>query len=152
MKGIRTLCAGFAVCCALWTGEVAMQAEESRSESSPVWDTYSDTWVATDALGRRLPTYAEVGPPRKNRTVGLFYFLWHGGLMGKNCKFFADMGMKQILSGYYDGDEDGASITKWIANTKDIPGIVGAMYTTWEDKYNAMDVWARKAWGGRKGN
>jgi len=73
---------------------------------------------------------------------------WHGGLMGKNCRFFADRGLKQILSGYYDGDEDGAAIAQWLANTEGVPGIVGAMYTTWEDKYGAMDVWAQKAWGG----
>jgi hypothetical protein len=42
------------------------------------WDTYSDTWVATDALGRSLPGYDQVGPPRKDRYVGVFYFLWHG--------------------------------------------------------------------------
>lgn len=41
-------------------------------------DLYSDTWVATDALGRSLPGYDEVGPVRDNRTVGLFYFLWLG--------------------------------------------------------------------------
>lgn len=74
---------------------------------------------------------------------------WHGGLQGKNSQFFADLGLKQMLSGYYDGDEDGAAITQWIANTKNVPGIVGAMYTTWEDKYGAMDKWAQKAWGGK---
>lgn len=78
MKRIRAIGAGLGVVCALLAGEAGMRAEEGRSESGPVWDTYSDTWVATDALGRRLPTYAEVGPPRKNRFVGLFYFLWHG--------------------------------------------------------------------------
>ena len=46
--------------------------------NSPAWDTYSDTWVATDALGRRLPGYAEAGPPRAGRFVGIFYFLWLG--------------------------------------------------------------------------
>jgi hypothetical protein len=25
------------------------------------------------------------------------------------------------------------------------------MYTTWEDKYDAMDAWAKKAWGAGKG-
>ena len=74
---------------------------------------------------------------------------WHGGLKGKNCQFFADLGLKQMLSGYYDSDDDGSRIAEWIANTKDVPGIVGAMYTTWEDKYGAMDKWAQKAWGGK---
>ncbi|NLH99234.1 MAG: hypothetical protein GX446_07050 [Chthonomonadales bacterium] len=73
---------------------------------------------------------------------------WHGGLEGKNCRFFADLGLKQILSGYYDSDETGDAIAKWQANTRDIPGIVGAMYTTWEDKYDAMEAWAKRAWGG----
>lgn len=42
------------------------------------WDVMSDTWVATDALGRKLPGNRECGPPRKDRYVGVFYFLWHG--------------------------------------------------------------------------
>jgi hypothetical protein len=83
----------------------------------------------------------------KGLDKGIGIVNWYGSLMGKNCKFFADRGLKQILSGYYDGDEDGSDIAKWEANTKRIPGIVGAMYTTWEDKYAAMDAWANKAWG-----
>jgi len=72
---------------------------------------------------------------------------WNGGPMGKNCKFFADLGLKQILSGYYDSDENGAGIKEWMDKTKSIPGIAGAMYTTWEAKYGAMGPWAMKAWG-----
>ena len=41
-------------------------------------DSFSDTWVATDALGRTVPNFPEVPAPRANRTVGIFYFLWHG--------------------------------------------------------------------------
>lgn len=54
----------------------------STVHGEPVWDVLSDTWVAADGLGRTLPTFADVGPPRADRTVGLFYFLWlgrHGG-------------------------------------------------------------------------
>jgi len=38
-------------------------------------DVFSDTWVAVDALGRRLPGPEECGPPRDNRFVGIFYFI-----------------------------------------------------------------------------
>ena len=38
-------------------------------------DWMSDTWVATDGLGRQLPLAAEVGAP-KDRQVLMFYFLW----------------------------------------------------------------------------
>lgn len=41
-------------------------------------DSFSDTWVATDALGRQVATFPEVTAPRADRTVGIFYFLWHG--------------------------------------------------------------------------
>lgn len=34
--------------------------------------------VGTDALGRVLPTSKEVGLPRKDKFVGMFYFLWLG--------------------------------------------------------------------------
>jgi len=44
----------------------------------PVWDVKSDTWIATDSLGRQLPGYNECGPPRSNRHIGIFYFLWLG--------------------------------------------------------------------------
>ena len=41
-------------------------------------DLKSDTWTATDAVGRSLPGYDEAGPPRAGKTVGVFYFLWLG--------------------------------------------------------------------------
>lgn len=40
-------------------------------------DTMPDTWAAADALGRTLPMSAEVGLPKPDRTVGIFYFNWH---------------------------------------------------------------------------
>ena len=38
----------------------------------------SDTWVATDGLGRTLSNYENVGTTRKNKCVGVFYLTWHG--------------------------------------------------------------------------
>ncbi len=37
----------------------------------------SDAWVATDALGRKLPDHVKVGDPRPDRTVAMFYWTWH---------------------------------------------------------------------------
>ena len=45
----------------------------------PPWDTFSDTWVGADALGRALPGPQECGPPREGKAVGIFYFLWLTG-------------------------------------------------------------------------
>jgi hypothetical protein len=85
----------------------------------------------------------------KGLDKGIGIMNWHGGLKGKNCQFFADMGLRQMLSGYYDGDEDGSAIAEWLRNTAEVPGIVGVMYTTWQDKYEALGAWAAKAWGGK---
>ncbi len=54
----------------------SLQASEPR-------DTMPDTWAATDALGRTLPMGTEVGAPRPDRTVGLFYFNWHAAFGNK---------------------------------------------------------------------
>lgn len=37
---------------------------------------HANPWPATDGLGRKLPEHTEVGAPRKDRFVAVFYFLW----------------------------------------------------------------------------
>lgn len=39
--------------------------------AAPMEDSRSDPWVATDALGRKVPTFTEVRTPRADRTVGI---------------------------------------------------------------------------------
>ncbi|KAB7726706.1 hypothetical protein F5984_24075 [Rudanella paleaurantiibacter] len=38
----------------------------------------ADTWVATDAMGRAVATNTQGGAIRKDKFVGIFYFVWHG--------------------------------------------------------------------------
>jgi len=54
-------------------------------------------WPATDALGRRLPTTEEVGPPRKDRWVGIFYFLVHENPGGKSPNWDGPYDINLIL-------------------------------------------------------
>lgn len=67
---IALLCGGL-FCAAALAGPAAV--------ATPAWDTFSDTWVATDGLVRSLPTAVECGAPRKEKFVGIFYFLWLEG-------------------------------------------------------------------------
>ena len=61
---------------------------------------------------------------RTHRGIGIVN--WHGGLKGKNCAFFAGLGLRQILAGYYDSsDEDGAAIVEWLRHTQSVPEIIG---------------------------
>ena len=57
---------------------------EVEQAYSPQIASFDDDLVATDALGRTLPTYSEVGGIRENHYVGLFYWLWHGGLRNES--------------------------------------------------------------------
>ncbi len=42
-------------------------------------DLFPDTWVATDGLGRKMPSPVEAGPVKQDqrRVVGIFYITWH---------------------------------------------------------------------------
>jgi hypothetical protein len=133
-----------------WNVHEAAQTIRDVRPDAEIW-VWSDMF---DPMHNAVDHFYAVNGPLsgswKGLDPGIGIVNWHGGLKGKNCQFFADLGLKQILSGYYDGDEDGSGIAEWLANTKSVPNIVGAMYTTWEDRYDAMDMWAQKAWGGRR--
>ena len=53
-------------------------AAPCQAQTSPARALAPDTWVATDALGRTLPTAGAAPAPRPGKFVGVFYFLWHG--------------------------------------------------------------------------
>ena len=53
------------------------EMHEARGYSN----TFSDTWAATDGLGRTVANAGKAGPPPTGkRAVGIFYFLWHQGI------------------------------------------------------------------------
>lgn len=57
---------------ALIAGTSALAAEPNFR------DVACDTWVGVDALGRELLTHEQARPPRDDKFVGMFYFLWLG--------------------------------------------------------------------------
>lgn len=48
------------------------------SQHSKGFPIDNSNWVATDALGRTLPTYKIAGDVKSEKLVGLFYYIWHG--------------------------------------------------------------------------
>jgi hypothetical protein len=71
------------------TGGKAMGIAEQKMLSP---NTLSDGYTAVDALGRVLPGSAECGSPKKDRYVGIFYFLWlgaHGTNLYDNSQLIA---------------------------------------------------------------
>jgi len=57
-------------CLTIATFSFASNPEDGR-------DLYSDSWVATDAIGRDLPIAKNCPSPRKDKFVGIFYWSWH---------------------------------------------------------------------------
>lgn len=57
--------------------EPAPPKETYVPTDTPEVDTYADTWVGYDKFGRRLADYEEVGPVKKDKYIGMFYFINH---------------------------------------------------------------------------
>jgi len=63
---------------------------------------------------------------------------WNSGKARESLSFFAGRGHEQIIAGFYDGD-DLTNFQEWDTRARDIPGIIGFMYTTWQAKYNLLE-------------
>ena len=57
--------------------------------------------------------------------------------------FFADRGHRQVLAGFYDESGPDFTITAWLDDAADYPGVYAAMYTTWRDDYSQLEAWAQ---------
>jgi hypothetical protein len=84
---------------------------------------------------------------------------WNLGSLTKSLSWFSGTsdprqphGFQQIISGYYDpADKDGAkAATSELMAAQGIKGVVGLMYTTWNDDYSQLAEFATAAkagWG-----
>jgi hypothetical protein len=56
-----------------------MSSNAQQDTSANIRDIFPDTWVGTDALGRKMPLINEAGSVKTDhpRIVGLFYITWH---------------------------------------------------------------------------
>lgn len=66
---------------------------------------------------------------------------WYFAPREKNLPWFAGRGHKQILAGYYDGDP--TRIARWLESADKVDGVVGVMYTTWQNKYQDLEKFNR---------
>jgi hypothetical protein len=72
----------------LTSKNVVNPSTDKPSSENYFRDLYPDTWVASDALGRKMPALEEVGPVKtgKSRFVSIFYITWHTQDHYKNFK------------------------------------------------------------------
>jgi len=64
--------------------------------------------------------------------------------------FFGKRGNPQILCGHYDDPNFAEVMKNWLNVAKDVPNVVGVMYTTWARNYNDLEAFAKALWGDSK--
>ncbi|HTM58294.1 MAG TPA: hypothetical protein VL123_07750 [Candidatus Udaeobacter sp.] len=66
---------------------------------------------------------------------------WNGDHKNESLKFFAARGHRQIIAGYYDGRVE--DIGDWLRSAAEVPSVTGVMFTTWQDRYDDLEAFAR---------
>lgn len=66
---------------------------------------------------------------------------WYFEKRNESLHWFAERGHRQVMAGYYDHEP--ARVRHWLSSAKDLPGVVGVMYTTWERKYSDLEEFSR---------
>jgi len=61
-------------------------AEFEATKDFEIKSTWSDTWTATDMLGRKLPDYREAGDFNPDKKIGMFYWTWHANRTSRTAK------------------------------------------------------------------
>ena len=66
---------------------------------------------------------------------------WNAGERDKSLRFFSGRGHRQVIAGYYDGTVDG--IKGWLDSADKVEGVIAVMYTTWQNRYEDLEAFAR---------
>ena len=83
---------------------------------------------------------------------------WNLGNLTQSLAWFSGtnpsqpIAFKQIIAGYYDSGNGTKSAQDEVAAAKGIPGVLGLMYTTWNDDYSQLQNFAKaalKSWSKR---
>jgi hypothetical protein len=82
---------------------------------------------------------------------------WNQENMRKSLQWFAGLDKRQpmphqqIIAGYYDSGNGAASAQKELSEALGTPGILGFMYTTYNDDYSQLESFATEAKAGWRG-
>lgn len=67
---------------------------------------------------------------------------WYLGKAQESLRWFAQRGHKQLIAGYYDAAP--AQVNKWLQAAQGVGGVLGVMYTTWQQKYSDLEAFSRQ--------
>jgi len=63
-------------------------------------------------------------------------------------KWFESLGNRMVIAGYYDADPN--NVKQWLQDAKPVKGVIGIMYTTWENNYDDLEKFGRLIEPGQK--
>ena len=63
------------------------------------------------------------------------------GRAAQSLAWFAKRGHAQIIAGHYDHDL--ADLRGWEAAARDVPGVRGFLYTTWQHRYEHLEAYGK---------
>lgn len=62
---------------------------------------------------------------------------WYYDARAASLQFFAGLGNRQMIAGYYDSTP--SLVTNWLNSARPYTGIAGVMYTTWQNNYSNLE-------------
>ena len=68
---------------------------------------------------------------------------WYFEKRAQSLRWFAGRGHRQIIAGYYDQNPE--LIQEWLDAARRVKGVIGVMYTTWQQKYDDLERFAELA-------
>ena len=69
---------------------------------------------------------------------------WNYTAREQSLKWFAERGHPQLVTGFYD--RSAGEMEEWARAAAGVPGIAGAMYTTWREDYSQLETFADVLW------
>ncbi|HOQ85131.1 MAG TPA: hypothetical protein PLQ89_05375 [Phycisphaerae bacterium] len=97
MRQIIFLRAVLACLCLVVVKPVFAGTSNESGKAAP--ESYAGVaWPAIDGLGRTLPVDGEVSPPKRDRFVGIFYFLWLNEVHNKSPHYEGPYDVSKILA------------------------------------------------------
>jgi hypothetical protein len=68
---------------------------------------------------------------------------WYFEKRAQSLRWFAQRGHRQVIAGYYDDKPE--YIRQWLDAARRVEGVIGVMYTTWQQKYDDLERFAELA-------
>lgn len=71
---------------------------------------------------------------------GVTILNWNFDKRAESLAWFADRGQRQVMAGYYDAGP--GQVRAWLETARGTQGVLGVMYTTWQNRYDDMESFA----------